>query len=568
MRYKMFRMASIRFWALGAAALSTSLLASGAAQAVQINVNGFCTIEMAFETLNSLAPVGACEVGTGTGDIIQLGGTNYTVTQPLSILRPATVRGDGSGTTQITAEGLSYSELFFIYNGGYPGQQNMNVVFEDVSLYGGDPSNLQVTGIYAPGNADPTVTLFVQMYRSRVSYFTWAGVYLEDASLWAENSTFQYNSSPESGGGLHLVERPEFEGNAGFELNRCAVIGNHSDADGGGVFAQVEGIANIRVATLSSNTANGTGGGLFSANQNYLHTFDTTVAFNQASVAGGGFAAGSSTSFNFNTSIISNNFGPSTSPDGYVPGGLTVAFYDCLVGNTTGIGSGGNYVFNGADLRNRNPLLDPNYFDMGGASHTVVHRLLPGSPAFDYFWTNTDTDQRGFPAPRDADGNGSKKRDLGAYEYDPYWQTEKLLTLQNSDPHVQVSTPGSDTSTTFSNGIGTNLQSNGVNDFVIYTVPVPAAGNYNVRVRVRKGSNRGKFQLGWSNNPAGPWTNIGGVQDLYSSSTSFQELNLNSATPTNISSTGQKYFRFLVTGKNGSSSGYQLVLDYIRTNKL
>jgi predicted outer membrane repeat protein len=525
---------------------------------------------MAFETLNSLSPSGGCEVGTGTGDTIQLSSSIHTVSTPLSIHRPVSVRGT-PGVTMIQAQGLAWSELFYVHNPGYPGQEFMEVVFDGVILDGWGSSNFPNTGIYAPANVDPTLQVGVSMYRSKVQYFTWGGVYFDDAHFYAEDSTFQFNSSSEDGGGLRFFQRPEFAHQMGFGLKRCAVIGNHSAGNGGGIFSQVgQGIASLTAVTVSNNSADNTGGGVYSANGQYLNTLHTTIAYNQATAAGGGFASGSATSFNFNASIISDNVGPWWSPDGYVPAGLSVAFYDTLVGNTTGLEDPqGVYLGSSSSLKNLNPLLDANYFDMGGAAHTVVHRLLPGSPALDRVNAFTEPDQRGFPGSRDGDGNGSKVRDLGAYEHDPNWQTEVLLKVGDSgDAHVLVSTAGSDTSSTYSNGLGTNFQSNASNDFVTYAVPIPASGNYNVRVRVRKGSNRGKFRLAWSDSPTGPWTNVGGVQDLYSSVSTFTELNINASTPVNIPWAGHRYFRFLVQPKNSSSTGHQLFLDYIRLNKL
>ena len=68
------------------------------------------------------------------------------------------------------------------------------------------------------------------------------------------------------------------------------------------------------------------------------------------------------------------------------------------------------------DLSGVNPLLGPLQ-DNGGATFTIA--LLPGSPAID---AGNDlacpaTDQRGFPRPRDGDGDDIEVCDMGAYEF-------------------------------------------------------------------------------------------------------------------------------------------------------
>jgi hypothetical protein len=444
----------------------------------------------------------------------------------------------------------------------------MSVTMTDVTLDGSQTST-QVSGIFTPTIFDEFRSLSLNLTRVRVMNFTWGGLFLDDASLTMNDCMILNNFSPDPGGGIRLVQGDFVATNQGLQADRNTIASNASGGNGGGLFIDVSGNSNLRQSTLSGNFAANDGGGLYSMNEFYLHTFDSTIVFNSAGNGGGGFAAGSGNSFVFNHSIISNNSaaGVIDTSDGYTPGGHVVAFHDTLVSHVGAIN--GQFDYTGADLRNADPLLDSIAFDLGGIGHQIVHRLLPGSPALDYTSTANQPDQRGFPAPRDADGNGTKLRDLGAYEHDPNWQNEMLLVAaKSSDTHALASTTTGDTSTTYSNALGTNLQSNAANDFVTYFVPIREIGNYNVKVRVRRGTNRGRFQLAWSNNVNGPWTNIGGVQDLYSSTTHFIELNLNSSSPTNIGSQGQKYFRFLVTGKNFQSSSYQLFLDYIKLTRV
>ena len=57
----------------------------------------------------------------------------------------------------------------------------------------------------------------------------------------------------------------------------------------------------------------------------------------------------------------------------------------------------------------------------------------------------------------------------------------------------------------------------------------------------------------------GTLANVGPVVDLYGSS-AFVELDLGTWTAT----AGDKSFQFQVTGKNASSSGYSMALDYLK----
>jgi hypothetical protein len=77
-------------------------------------------------------------------------------------------------------------------------------------------------------------------------------------------------------------------------------------------------------------------------------------------------------------------------------------------------------------------------------------------------------------------------------------------------------------------------------------------------VRVKMLNNRGIAQMSVGNTISGPFTNLGSPLDFYAASTAYT--NLVTLRMTN-STSGPKYLKFAVTGKNASSSGYQVVLD-------
>jgi hypothetical protein len=96
---------------------------------------------------------------------------------------------------------------------------------------------------------------------------------------------------------------------------------------------------------------------------------------------------------------------------------------------------------------------------------------------------------------------------------------------------------------------------NGVGDWVQYTVNVPSAGTYNVKVRVKKHPDRGTAQLYIDGAPQGA------PIDEYASSSGYVELDLGQVT---FSSAGGKVFKFQITGKNAISGSFTLATDYIR----
>jgi len=158
-------------------------------------------------------------------------------------------------------------------------------------------------------------------------------------------------------------------------------------------------------------------------------------------------------------------------------------------------------------------------------------------------------------------------------------EVEKLSppTASSGDTHQVI------TNAAFSNLRGTLYGANGPADFVTYTVTNLAAGTYHLFIVADAGANRGIFQLACG--PAGgALTDVGPVQDTYSPTNVAYLLPINLTTPTNViqlwtnmltefdcgnwtaPSNGNYQFRFTITGKNASSSGYNLSLDGIRFN--
>jgi len=104
-----------------------------------------------------------------------------------------------------------------------------------------------------------------------------------------------------------------------------------------------------------------------------------------------------------------------------------------------------------------------------------------------------------------------------------------------------------------SGGHGVILEGKRPGDFVTLTVNVPRAGNYNVRIRMKNGSNRGIWQL-----------NVDGVRwgsvDQFCDWSVFPEVDLGNFT---FTAEGDHAFTFAVTGKNSKSTGYWVAIDYL-----
>ena len=185
--------------------------------------------------------------------------------------------------------------------------------------------------------------------------------------------------------------------------------------------------------------------------------------------------------------------------------------------------------------------------------------LLQTSVAIDK--TNPDhgqmigVDGRGRERLADGNQNGFKTGDYGAYEFDPLFkETDTLGFTKSNDAHIIY------TDAECAGNKCTNLVGTGTSSFITYNARVYRTGSHNLKVRLKKNSNRGIFQLSYGAQ-GGALTNLGGTVDMYAPNPAFVELNFGNVT---FGTTGVKSFKFQVTGKNAASSGYQLYFDYIK----
>jgi len=108
----------------------------------------------------------------------------------------------------------------------------------------------------------------------------------------------------------------------------------------------------------------------------------------------------------------------------------------------------------------------------------------------------------------------------------------------------------------FSGGSGVISDGTAVGAYLQFTVNVAQPGTYDVRFATKQFPSRAIVQLSVNG------VNVGAAQDEYNSNTGgvFKEYDLGT---TAFSAAGNYTFKFTATGKNASSSGYTVVVDYI-----
>ncbi len=138
-------------------------------------------------------------------------------------------------------------------------------------------------------------------------------------------------------------------------------------------------------------------------------------------------------------------------------------------------------------------------------------------------------------------------------DYASIYEVENQTVLVSSgDSHSEFE------SADLSGRYGSKLAASGVDDFIQYSLFVPSPGTYTVSVRHKKASDRGTFQLALNG------VNLGAAMDAYSAVSGYVTVELGTV---NITTAGEKNFKFTVAGKNAASSDYDLALDYIQLSQ-
>ena len=130
----------------------------------------------------------------------------------------------------------------------------------------------------------------------------------------------------------------------------------------------------------------------------------------------------------------------------------------------------------------------------------------------------------------------------------PHPEAEALVVQGSSAPYENKRDPN------LSGGAGTIFKATRVGDYLTYTLPVMTAGTYDINVGTTTDTNRGIFQLSIDG------ANQGYTQNEFASTTVYNTRDLGTV---NFATAGDKTLTFSVTGKDPSSTGYQLLFDYI-----
>jgi hypothetical protein len=557
------------------------------------SADGYCDLLEAIEAANSDRAVRECPAGSGADRIVLAAGATYPVPRTLRIDTGITLGvadGSGGSATVTAAPGFEtrgddrWSACLIHASGPAADVKLADIVLTQ------DPA-LALSGACATSGR-------LELRRGRVTGFTRGGIAGHcrpelgcdhetmggSTTIDVLGSLIDGNRSPGPGAGVYS-DGP----GATLNVRHSAIVNNVSELSGGGLYFgggwDTQRIAN---STVSGNRA-ASGGGVYAAfascTATYLFITNSTVAYNTATRAGGGIDFDAqidcyAQDVTVLSSIVTNNVA-GTAAESDIDADWKGGMFACDLGSLVHVPSGSPAPTQVGDAPCRfddaDAVLGP-LTPMGGTGNLPVHPLRRGSPAIDAATADAAEEQQRdawianvdprppvswtlFDRVVDGDGDGVAARDLGAFEVNEVWQAELLqVHATGPAPHAVVTTPDG-----YDRGAGTSYGATGASGhFVTYVVPVAEAGSYEISVGVRRAEDGGQLQAAVAGDPAGPWTEIGTVQDTYAAPSRFEELPLASM---DLTSAGQKLVRFTVPGKRAESAGYRLYLDYLRVKR-
>jgi hypothetical protein len=575
-----------------------------------VAVRGQCDLPQAVTALNTQKAVAGCAAGNGKTDTIVVPVGFFAATSALTISRTVIIKGAGNlpgvgssfenprnGVVQtyISASGIPTAQgaLFHVSDGG----RAITVTVQGIVM---DAGLTEVSAIWGDLGSGSTINVL----SSHISDFGASGIFTEDFALKVENSQITNNSSTlgsatnGSGGGIDFVSFGDTPNS--LTILNSTIDDNSADLEGGGIAVGGFGNSSITNSTIAFNMADDGGGIVLFATEfagvtsESFNINTSTIASNNATGDAGGLHFSSGDNFGsvfINSSIISDNTSPNQSDnDVAADGPLTVS--NSLV--ETGAAANPPFIDGGNNIEGVSAHLG-SLEPRGGADGIPVYAFatLPVNPdqgssqqsyeltvssrAVDFLTGfppgSPETDERGdcsngqatcFPRGVSQFGGfgapGTLRYDIGAYEFDPHMQAESMLVAA-----MHGVTPAVVTDTNFYNGQGVQIPATAAAQSVTYFFVSPADGCYHVWLHVKEGTNEGQFQLNYSRDLSGsptayvPWAGSA-VNDLFATKTKYATLNLGYSSTALLHGTGY-YFQVLVSGKNKSSSAFNLFID-------
>jgi CSLREA domain-containing protein len=376
--------------------------------------SGDCTLRAAVQEANALAGADSVTLPAGTVLLALAGsGEDSAATGDLDVTETLTIEGQGAALTTIDGNDLD-RVLHVVFSVSSP----PDLTLRDLTVTGGQVSDDPGAGLYFESSGSVLIerTVFTDNHVVGSTSSAIGGAISSNAGgVLTVRSSRLVGNSAERGGALF--------NNSTLVVEDCAIVDN--DARAGSALTDF-GATILRRSLVSGNEATGNytivteSGSLeiedttISGNVDPFAVLDAvgvavtlrnvTIAENDGSIA---VRASTGTTVGIRNSIVYNPL--ATQECETNAGGVLASLGSTLDRDgTCATGAAG-------DQPSVDPLLGP-LADNGGPTDT--HRLLPASPAIDAGDDGSCTlqDQRGVARPRDGDGDGSARCDLGAVE--------------------------------------------------------------------------------------------------------------------------------------------------------
>jgi parallel beta-helix repeat protein/predicted outer membrane repeat protein len=290
------------------------------------------------------------------------------------------------------------------------------VIQENLADFGG--------GIYAN---DCTITVRgCEVLQNMATESSGGGMYFEYSNAIVEDTLIQNNTTVDQGGGINYYE---YQGPATLQMNRCRIIGNTAEGDGGGLRIASTDLAQFTNTLIAGNDSEDSGGGAYISVSN-AEFRNCTLFGNRCEGSGGGIFSTWT-----NVSLVNTILWGNTAESGgdqltlyttYQPSEGTVQS-SCLAGGQEAVKVVDNNILNWGvgNIKSDPNFVSPGYWDdndtPGDTSDDTwiigEYHLLSGSDCIDAGDPNTID-----PNEVDLAGNDrflGSEIDMGAYENDP-----------------------------------------------------------------------------------------------------------------------------------------------------